>query len=189
MYSLLAAPLVLDAGLLRGARDGDAGEALRTSTAYAQAVAASLTLTSLTKGLARRERPVTRACRPVVTDAAECARTDFDESFVSGHAAAAFTGAAFICLEHTRRAGFGARAADRATCAAALTLAGTTGLLRVVADAHYTSDVLAGALVGVLSGYVVPQLLQPAVRAPEPGAVAVPQLRAAPPVFTVSLQF
>jgi PAP2 superfamily len=51
-----------------------------------------------------------------------------------------------------RRVTAGETAADAAVCPVALAVAGTTGVLRVVADKHYASDVIAGAALGALVG-------------------------------------
>jgi membrane-associated phospholipid phosphatase len=66
-----------------------------------------------------------------------------------------------------------------------------TGMLRVVADKHFTSDILAGALIGVASGGLMPWLLHfrgPAApaAAPETGAAGWPTLRGVVPVVSGS---
>jgi membrane-associated phospholipid phosphatase len=66
-----------------------------------------------------------------------------DDSFPSGHASSAFQGAAFI---HRR---YGIKQAWPA-----YVLAGYTGWTRVDADQHDTTDVLAGAALGVASSFV-----------------------------------
>ncbi|MCZ7684587.1 MAG: phosphatase PAP2 family protein [Sandaracinaceae bacterium] len=74
------------------------------------------------------------------------------------HASLAFTSAALICLHHTELGLFGPEG-DAATCATGMALASTVGLLRVLADRHYATDVILGAGVGILSGWLVPWLL------------------------------
>jgi membrane-associated phospholipid phosphatase len=54
---------------------------------------------------------------------------------------------------------FGGAGADAATCGTALGSATAVALLRVVARKHYLSDVAVGAVVGLASGFGVPQLL------------------------------
>ncbi|MCZ7679118.1 MAG: phosphatase PAP2 family protein [Sandaracinaceae bacterium] len=80
------------------------------------------------------------------------------ESFFSGHTSLAFTSAALICLHHTELGLFGPEG-DAATCATGLALASTVGILRILADRHYATDVILGAGVGILSGWLVPWLL------------------------------
>jgi hypothetical protein len=43
-------------------------------------------------------------------------------------------------------------------CIGSILLAGTTGYLRVASDQHYVTDVMVGAAVGSLSGFLVPWL-------------------------------
>lgn len=66
-----------------------------------------------------------------------------DESFPSGHTSVAFQGAAFI----HRRYGF-------KYAAAAYLAASYVGWTRVDSDNHYTSDVLAGAAIGIASSFI-----------------------------------
>lgn len=71
-------------------------------------------------------------------------------SFPSGHTCAAF---AFAC-------GLCGGAPERWMKAAALVLAVLMGLSRLYVGVHYPSDVLAGALVGALSGLLVCRLVR-----------------------------
>ena len=80
-----------------------------------------------------------------------------NRSFVSGHTAFAVTGAALTCVNHRHLEIFG-RVADRIACAGTTSLAIVTGILRVVAGRHHLSDVLAGVVVGLISGWIVPAL-------------------------------
>jgi membrane-associated phospholipid phosphatase len=66
-----------------------------------------------------------------------------DESFPSGHTSVAFQGAAFI----HKRYGF-------KYAAAAYLAASYVGWTRVDSDNHYTSDVLAGAAIGIASSFI-----------------------------------
>ena len=81
------------------------------------------------------------------------------QSFYGGHAAISATGAGLVCANHTRLALFGNPVLDVAACALAATNALLTGTTRIVADRHYTSDVLVGTGLGFGFGYGVPVLL------------------------------
>jgi membrane-associated phospholipid phosphatase len=54
---------------------------------------------------------------------------------------------------------FGDPFADAVTCGATLATAGAVGMLRIVAQKHYVTDVLTGAAVGTASGLGIPWLL------------------------------
>ena len=54
---------------------------------------------------------------------------------------------------------YGSRAASIAACAGTMSLATTTALLRIVADKHWASDVLAGSATGLATGLLIPLLL------------------------------
>lgn len=101
-------------------------------------------LVALSKHVIRRSRPIAGG-------------SSSNRSFVSGHTAFAFTGAALTCVNHRHLEIFGG-VIDPLACASTTALAVVTGILRVVAGRHHLSDVLAGALVGLLSGWLVPAL-------------------------------
>ena len=80
-------------------------------------------------------------------------------SFFSGHTAASFTGASLIAHHHGTLAVSGIPALDLALPPVAFAIAATVGLLRMVADRHWLSDVLVGAVLGVICGWFVPLAL------------------------------
>jgi membrane-associated phospholipid phosphatase len=82
-----------------------------------------------------------------------------NESFFSGHSAAAATAAGLVCVDHQHLPLFGGGLPDLAPCILMIGAAGATGVLRIVADDHWASDVLLGWSVGAVSGYVLPSLL------------------------------
>jgi membrane-associated phospholipid phosphatase len=77
-----------------------------------------------------------------------------DESFPSRHSAMAFSGAAFVATL------FAVKYPDSKyrvpATAAAYALAATTAALRIGSGSHFATDVLAGAAIGTISGFVVP---------------------------------
>lgn len=81
---------------------------------------------------------------------------DFENSFPSGHTTNAFAAAVFASYT------FSVYNPDSPyrlpVCIAALSLASATGVLRVASGNHFISDVLAGALIGSASGFLVPYL-------------------------------
>ncbi|HZU83932.1 MAG TPA: phosphatase PAP2 family protein [Polyangiaceae bacterium] len=79
-------------------------------------------------------------------------------SFPSGHVNEVFTAARLSCAHHTRVPLYGTRVADGLACARDLTLAAADGVLRIMGDRHYLTDVLAGGAIGFAFGYGVPTL-------------------------------
>ncbi|HAR42479.1 MAG TPA: hypothetical protein DCS07_07580, partial [Bdellovibrionales bacterium] len=71
----------------------------------------------------------------------------------------AFTAAGLICTSHSYLSLYDSKAADNAACLASLALASATGVMRIVSDNHYLSDVAAGTAVGLLAGFVLPRYL------------------------------
>ncbi|MCK6549571.1 phosphatase PAP2 family protein [Myxococcota bacterium] len=151
---MLAFPLV-DAWATAGLAHRNPDAALQMTLIDAQAIALSLTVVLLTKNLIGRERPYGLDCGPD----SRCGGEARHQSFISGHSAAAFTGAGLVCAHHEAMPLYGGGAADLGVCLAGLAIASTTGMLRVATDNHYTTDVLAGAAVGLASGYLMPKLL------------------------------
>jgi membrane-associated phospholipid phosphatase len=96
-------------------------------------IANSLTLAvvQITKNLVKEERP----------DASN------NLSFPSGHTAIAFTNAALLFQEY--------KDSNFWYASSGFIFATTTGILRIANNRHYSSDVLAGAGIGLLSGIIV----------------------------------
>lgn len=89
-------------------------------------------------------------------------------SFYSGHASAAFLAATYLCytypLRHPEFKG------EAWLWAGSLTAATTVAALRVAAGKHFPSDVVVGAGVGALFGWLVPRLH---MRTPGGGSVSM----------------
>jgi len=153
VYSLLAMPL-LDAGMV--AANGRTGDAARMLVIDLQSVFMTETVVNVTKNLAGRARPYTNDC---ADDDVACHDPDSRKSFMSGHTARAFTAAGLICTLHGELNLWGGGTSDTVACAVATTAAGTVGILRMMADRHYATDVLGGAAVGILSGFILPRIL------------------------------
>jgi membrane-associated phospholipid phosphatase len=106
-----------------------------------------------------RERPYGPECGTpqLPSNALDCSVSPEFRSFFSGHAAFSFTSAALICGDHAQAELLG-DPWDAISCAGGYVAATATASFRVLADVHYTSDVLVGAMVGTLVGYGVPFL-------------------------------
>jgi membrane-associated phospholipid phosphatase len=80
-------------------------------------------------------------------------------SFPSGHTNEPFTAAGVSCANHGFDPIYGSRLWDELACARDVVLATSDGLLRIIGDRHYATDVLAGAPIGFGFGYGMPTLL------------------------------
>ncbi len=112
-----------------------------------------------------RSRPYTRDCvsdekgAPDKIGFNHCGDVSDNQSFPSGHTAAAFTMASLTCVHHQHLPLYGGGLPDALACATMTGVAATTGILRIVSDRHWTTDVIAGAAVGFVSGYIIPSWL------------------------------
>src|SRR6267142_3164181 len=127
--------LAIDAGLVtwRGRGHGDIALQLALINAEALAITGVLTLAT--------QRAVARIRPDAVPGTAE------NTAFLSGHTSAVFTVASTLCVEHSKLEIYGG-GADMLVCPGALAIATATGVLRIVSDRHWASDVLAGAALG-----------------------------------------
>jgi membrane-associated phospholipid phosphatase len=150
--------------------DGGAPQAGEDLLAISEAVLLSIDLNLVVKSAAGRIRPA--AWAEGRTDG-----TDSNRSFYSGHTALAFSLAASAGTVATIR---GYKSAPW-VWAVGMTLAAGVGYLRMGADAHWMTDVLAGAAIGGAVGFAVPWTLHrprggkpPAVQLlPAPGGFAL----------------
>jgi membrane-associated phospholipid phosphatase len=140
--------------------------------------ALTLAATQGTKYLFRRERPWAHAGE--VPEGQRPGSRDSELSFASGHASLSFALAVSMGSLASLRGDDG-RAWVWVT---GLTFATATAYLRIAADRHYLTDVLAGAAIGAAVGWAVPRLID---RRPE-GETAPTVARETPvPLFSLAL--
>ena len=154
--SLTAYPVVVDTFgvVLLGDRNKEVfGQLLAIQ---AQAFAMSGFAANATKVTARRERPFGQDLDCPGPNP-EC-HGDTTKSFFSDTAAFAFTGAGLTCVTHKYLRLYG-RVGDPLACGSTMVLASAASLFRVIADEHWVTDVLAGAAVGLFSGWLMPWLM------------------------------
>src|SRR5690606_33116472 len=120
---------------------GDAELAWEMTAMNMQALAVTNFFTDLTKNTVRRKRPDGAHC----TDEATCNVQDRSASFFSGHTSMSFTAAGLTCAHHGAVDLYGGGAGDTIACVAAVSLASLTGVMRIAADRHHTTDVMLGA--------------------------------------------
>jgi len=158
-YTLATYPLVVDAGIVAAGVHGSSEVAveLLAMDLEAYALTGAIALTAEKIG---RVRPEDRGCQGNPGYSKNCGNdAKLNTSFLSGHTTIAFTGAGLICAHHQHLPLYGGGAPDAAACVAALTAASAAGALRIMADKHYSTDVLLGVGVGLLGGYGLPTLL------------------------------
>ncbi len=168
--SALAFPFVV--GLLAGEAGGGWAAFGQRAIVYAEALLVSQSSTMLAKNALGRARPYAYlpvGARPIHPDY-DVGRARTFRSLPSGHASAAWTGAAIGATEHLLRRPRATTIERFGVGLVAGALAGSTSALRVTAGEHFPSDVLAGAGLGLLTGTLVPLLHR--------GAVPSPTLRA-----------
>lgn len=113
----------------------------------------SMGLTQCSKGLFKRERPY------VYNDAVSLRKRksrDAELSFWSNHTAHAFTTA--VATGYLFQNRYPESSFKKPVWAFGLTCATATGILRVKSGNHFPSDVIAGAAVGSLTGWLIPRL-------------------------------
>lgn len=107
-------------------------------------------LAQVVKFAAGRERPFVHDLDPAAKAATEHPE-DNNTSFYSGHTSMAFA----LAVAAGRVASMRGYPGARWVWAGGLTVATATGLLRIAADRHYATDVLAGAATGAVVGWAV----------------------------------
>jgi membrane-associated phospholipid phosphatase len=151
-----------------GFDDGFGGEML----IVVEAAALNMAVTQATKYLFRRERPWAHFDDP--PRGQHRGSRESVLSFASGHSSLAFA----LAVSTGSLASLRGDEGKEWVWATGLASAAATAYLRVAADRHYLTDVLAGAAIGAAVGWVVPRLFD---RRPpnDPEATA---LRSPPPV-------
>ena len=137
---------------------GRPGVALRMVLVDLEAIALNGFLTQSSFKVVGRARPSYEECKVASAFDPLCDRGSYS-GFWSGHAAQAFTAAGLSCAHHAYLHLLGGGAPDALACVGMLTLAATTGTLRLVGDRHYATDIIVGSLVGFGIGYGVPTLV------------------------------
>jgi membrane-associated phospholipid phosphatase len=140
--------------LFRGSPDVALQLTLMSLQSYALSTLLSITLYD-TVG---RARPSYADCQKNAAANADCNLAPND-SFPSGHTNEAFTAAGLSCAHHANLPIYGSRLADDLACTRDLVLATSDGVLRIMGDRHYATDVLAGAAIGFGFGFGLPKLL------------------------------
>jgi membrane-associated phospholipid phosphatase len=157
-YSAQLYSTVVDSGGVALIGDQNFEVASQTTLLNVQANALVFLLTRSSHRILARARSFHLSCPDDMDYSPYCDVPRYNASFISGHASMAFAGAGLTCAHHQYLPLYGAPAADVAACVGVTVLATASGFLRIVADKHYASDVVAGAILGGLVGYGLPVL-------------------------------
>ena len=152
MGVMIAAPFLETFSTL-GVRDSSWSAQWQTQMVNVESFTFTSLVSSLMQNLLTRERPFVRNC-----ENGECEGYLKNRSMPSGHMAFALTGAGLICT-HQKYQEIYDPESERTLCATGIGIAVADGLLRIVSDRHYTTDVLVGAAIGYFSGFVLPRWL------------------------------
>lgn len=136
----------------------DAGDvAWEVALMSVEALAFDNAINGLVSALSSRQRPYGDDCvGGSEAELSDCRTSKRYRSFFSGHASTAFTSAGLTCMHHAHLPLYGGGAPDVFACASAFGVAAGTAVLRVVADQHWTSDILVGSAFGTFSGLFIP---------------------------------
>ena len=151
---LLIAEPVIDSFATIGYRDHRWDALLQTSVINLESFTFTALISSVMENSIKRQRPYLQTCPD-----GSCANSPSNRSMPSGHTAFAFTGAGLFCTNHTYQSLYADTDLERTICATSLVLAGADGVARIMADQHYATDVIAGGVIGLFSGFVLPRLL------------------------------
>ena len=157
--SLTVYPLVVDTLVLAGLVHRRRDVVIELLLTYAESALSSGVATVASQGLGGRARPLVAECAGDREYDPMCGSRQQSRSFFAGHVAMAFNSASLVCVTQAYLPLYGARAGGAAACASTLLAASATGVLRVVADKHWASDVLVGSAVGTATGLLFPLLL------------------------------
>jgi undecaprenyl-diphosphatase len=145
-YSALLLPLFL-------AIDVNSAEYWTLDVLYVEAVTLSFSVKNILKLAFPRYRPYMYYSGPPES---LISQKDFKNSFPSGHSTMAFTGATFFSYLYNY---YHPESPWRLPLTiGAYSVAVATAALQVTSGSHFVSDVLAGAPIGSLSGFLVPYL-------------------------------
>ena len=168
-YGAQGWPVVIDTVLVAWLLDGfnhDVAWQMMAMNYEAYGVAGLII--SASHWLVGRERPSGYSCDEDGQYDPLCGSRALYASFLSGHTGMAFVGAGLTCAHHQHLPLFGGGGWDVAACGLVTGLASATGILRIMADRHYLSDVVISAAIGWAAGYLLPTFLHYQAGDPQP---------------------
>ena len=160
LITSISYPIFVDALLVTAWLRDSPDVAVELTLINIQTLLFTAALQTVANMVASRERPYGRTCGGELReDTTFCDSQNRFQSFFSGHTSQTFAAAALTCTHHAHLPLYGGGGLEWVPCFLGFGMAAATGMLRVVGDQHYVTDVLTGAVVGTLSGFLVPWLL------------------------------
>jgi PAP2 superfamily protein len=153
MGVMIGAPIIETFATL-GLRDSRWDAQWQTQMINIESFALTSLVSSMMQNLLTRERPFVRNCSN-----GNCEGDLLNRSMPSGHVAFAFTGAGLLCNHHKYQAFYDDPSVGRTICATGIGVSVLDGVLRIVSDRHYATDVAVGTVIGLFSGFALPRLL------------------------------
>jgi hypothetical protein len=157
-YASPALPLIVDPLLVAWLGRDDGKAALNLELVGLEAFAYAGLSSFISTRLSLRQRPDSEQCWREHPDGVGCEPVD-TEAFWSGHTTIAAASAGLVCANHRYLGLWGYPVADAGACVLSTAGAVGTALSRILADRHYTTDVIVGMGMGFGFGYAVPVLL------------------------------
>jgi membrane-associated phospholipid phosphatase len=158
-YGTQLFPLVVDSLLVAGLLHWNLDLSWQLAMIDLEAMLLAGLLSRLFHVTIGRDRPTAAQCAVDENHDSTCTGAGRNAGFYSGHTALSFTGAGLTCAKHAYLPLYGGGAVEALPCAATIVSAGAVGIMRLLANRHYLTDVIAGAFVGFAVGYLVPTLL------------------------------
>lgn len=176
--ALTVIPIAFDSLIVSWLIRGSFDVGMQTALISLQSLLTSSFLNLLAKRLTARTRPNVPDCeeRGMGRGDPACNGGGAIRSFYSGHTGMAATGAGLICVTHEYLDLFGGGWADHLMCAGAIAGATFVGVSRVVNDAHYATDSIAGVIVGLVTGVIMPVALHYGDHFTEPRFYVAPSM-------------
>lgn len=160
LITTVSYPFLVDSLLVAAWLRDSPDVAIQLALINAQTLMITAGLQTISNIVSSRERPFGRTCGGELSeDSRMCDSQNRFRSFFSGHTSQAFAAAANSCMNHAYLPLYGEGAEKWIPCVLGMGMATATGMLRIVGDQHYATDVLTGAVVGSLSGFLIPWLL------------------------------
>ncbi|UJR84659.1 phosphatase PAP2 family protein [Sandaracinus amylolyticus] len=161
-FVMTAWPITIDAFVLAGLVHQDWDAMAQMALIDAEVLSIAYGISALTTRFAGRQRPSARECNGDPNGERDCGDEGVGPhaSFVSGHTLVVLASAGLVCSHHLNNPWLtGSSAGATLMCGGSLGLAGVVAAYRMMTDLHWATDILAGAAIGGVLGFLLPWAL------------------------------